>query len=134
MSTVSFVATALLVSGFVWYLNFSADRSTWRGIAVEEINRGGSAGAGAPLEPQPGGRHMLVTGGAGFIGSHAALALLDGGHAVTVIDNLSRGNLGALRKVWHAMCHGLAFNMNVWHDASGCMGRCDWCMGKCIFP
>jgi UDP-glucose 4-epimerase len=36
--------------------------------------------------------HILVTGGAGFIGSHAALRLLDDGHRVTVIDNLVRGH------------------------------------------
>jgi UDP-glucose 4-epimerase len=36
--------------------------------------------------------HVLVTGGAGFIGSHAALRLLDEGHRVTVVDNLVRGH------------------------------------------
>jgi len=33
----------------------------------------------------------LVTGGAGFVGSHAVLALLDAGHDVVVLDNLSTG-------------------------------------------
>jgi UDP-glucose 4-epimerase len=33
----------------------------------------------------------LVTGGAGFIGSHITDALISGGHEVTVVDDLSRG-------------------------------------------
>jgi UDP-glucose 4-epimerase len=36
-------------------------------------------------------RRVLVTGGAGFIGSHVADAFLAGGWEVTVLDNLSRG-------------------------------------------
>ena len=35
----------------------------------------------------------LITGGAGFIGSHLAEALLDAGHSVLVIDNLSTGSI-----------------------------------------
>jgi len=34
---------------------------------------------------------VLITGGAGFIGSYLAEALLAGGHGVTVLDNLSTG-------------------------------------------
>ncbi|XP_015066113.1 UDP-arabinose 4-epimerase 1-like [Solanum pennellii] len=46
---------------------------------------------------QPGVVHVLVTGGAGYIGSHAALRLLKENYRVTIVDNLSRGNMGAVR-------------------------------------
>jgi UDP-glucose 4-epimerase len=39
---------------------------------------------------------ILVTGGAGYIGSVVAKQLLDAGHDVVVLDDLSRGHAGAL--------------------------------------
>ena len=36
--------------------------------------------------------NILLTGGAGYIGSHVILALLDNGHSVSVIDDLSTGH------------------------------------------
>jgi len=36
-------------------------------------------------------QHILVTGGAGYIGSHVVLALLDAGYKVTIFDDLSLG-------------------------------------------
>jgi UDP-glucose 4-epimerase len=40
--------------------------------------------------------HYAITGGAGFIGSHLAKALVKKGHNVDVIDNLSAGSLSNL--------------------------------------
>jgi UDP-glucose 4-epimerase len=39
---------------------------------------------------------LLVTGGAGYVGSIVARQLLDAGHAVTVLDNLERGHREAV--------------------------------------
>jgi len=46
---------------------------------------------------ETGVTHVLVTGGAGYIGSHATLRLLSDKYRVTIVDNLSRGNMGAVR-------------------------------------
>lgn len=45
----------------------------------------------APQRESPGPRRCLVTGGAGFIGSHLVDHLLEGGHEVCVVDNMSTG-------------------------------------------
>jgi UDP-glucose 4-epimerase len=41
--------------------------------------------------------NALITGGAGFIGSHLAERLLDQGHGVIVLDNLSTGSIENIR-------------------------------------
>ena len=43
--------------------------------------------------------HVLVTGGAGYIGSHTCLELLDAGHTVTVVDNLCNSRRVAIARV-----------------------------------
>jgi len=42
---------------------------------------------------------ILITGGAGYIGSHTTLELLQAGHAVVVIDNLSNSSAKTLDRV-----------------------------------
>ena len=42
---------------------------------------------------------ILITGGAGFIGSHTCLVLLEQGHSVVVVDNFDNSSPEALRRV-----------------------------------
>ena len=43
--------------------------------------------------------NVLVTGGAGYIGSHTCLELLESGYDVIVIDNLCNSNPESLNRV-----------------------------------
>lgn len=42
---------------------------------------------------------LLITGGAGYIGSHTTLLLLQSGYDVVVLDNLSNSSLASIRRV-----------------------------------
>lgn len=52
---------------------------------------------------------ILVTGGAGYIGSHTCVELLDAGHRVIVVDNLSNAKEEALRRVEKITGKSIAF-------------------------
>lgn len=43
--------------------------------------------------------NILVTGGAGYIGSHTIIELISNGHSVVVVDNLSNSNQESLRRI-----------------------------------
>jgi len=43
--------------------------------------------------------NILVTGGAGYIGSHTVIELINDGHTVTVIDNLSNSSRESLSRI-----------------------------------
>ncbi len=43
--------------------------------------------------------NILLTGGAGFIGSHTAVELLNAGHSVVVVDNLYNSSEKSLERV-----------------------------------
>jgi UDP-glucose 4-epimerase len=66
----------------------------WQGVekpAGTEYHR--RAGGNSGLRTPEGTVNYLITGGAGFIGSHLAQELLARGHRVSVIDNLSTGSI-----------------------------------------
>ena len=42
---------------------------------------------------------ILITGGAGYIGSHTCVVLLEAGYQVAVVDNLCNSSAEALRRV-----------------------------------
>jgi len=42
---------------------------------------------------------ILITGGAGFIGSHIALRLLESGHQIVIVDNLSNSSILAVERI-----------------------------------
>ncbi len=70
--------------------------------------------------------HYLITGGAGFIGSHLADHLFAQGHRVHVIDNLSTGRLDNIR---HLMGEG-RFELTIgnvldYHTLERCVTACD---------
>jgi len=43
--------------------------------------------------------HILVTGGAGYIGSHACVALIAAGHEVSIIDDLSNSRCDVIDRI-----------------------------------
>ncbi|MEW9582848.1 UDP-glucose 4-epimerase GalE [Paraburkholderia sp. DGU8] len=61
---------------------------------------------------------ILVTGGAGFIGSHTCVELLNGGFDVVVIDNLVNSNRESLRRVEKITGRAVTFYENDARDAA----------------
>jgi len=43
--------------------------------------------------------HILVTGGAGFIGSHTAVALTEAGYTLVIVDNLVNSDASVLDRI-----------------------------------
>lgn len=60
---------------------------------------------------------ILVTGGAGYIGSHTVVELLQSGHELMVIDNLCNGSAESLRRVAEITGKEVAFQEGDIRDA-----------------
>lgn len=53
--------------------------------------------------------HILITGGAGYIGSHACVALMEAGHQITVLDDLSNSQQETIFRIEQITGKPLAF-------------------------
>ncbi len=62
---------------------------------------------------------ILVTGGAGYIGSHTCLELLRAGHEVIVLDNLSNSSVTSLERVAELAGRAPVFHEVDLRDAEG---------------
>ncbi|HNY64861.1 MAG TPA: UDP-glucose 4-epimerase GalE [Deltaproteobacteria bacterium] len=63
--------------------------------------------------------NILVTGGAGYIGSHTCVELLEAGHGVIVADNLSNSKEESLKRVQKITGKDLAFHQVDLLDKAG---------------
>ena len=53
--------------------------------------------------------NVLLTGGAGFIGSHAAAVLAEAGHNIVIVDNLSNSDASVLQRLKSVCGHSIPF-------------------------
>lgn len=53
--------------------------------------------------------NILVTGGAGYIGSHTCVALLEAGHSVIIADNFSNSKIQSIDKIKHIAGKDIVF-------------------------
>lgn len=65
------------------------------------------------------GMNILVTGGTGYIGSHAVLALLERGHSVVVLDNFSNSSPKVLSRLEVLSGKDIPFQQMDLRDGSG---------------
>ncbi|MDP2811865.1 MAG: UDP-glucose 4-epimerase GalE [Rhodocyclaceae bacterium] len=69
----------------------------------------------------------LVTGGLGYIGSHTCVELLDVGHRVTVVDNLSNSKIAVLDRIAEISGHRPAFMQADIRDRDAMVEALDGC-------
>ena len=52
---------------------------------------------------------VLVTGGTGYIGSHTVVSLIENGHDVVIVDNLSNSKISVLDRLYQITNHNIDF-------------------------
>ena len=52
---------------------------------------------------------LLVTGGSGYVGSHACIELINAGYELLVLDNFSNSSLESLNRVEHITNRSIPF-------------------------
>ena len=65
---------------------------------------------------------VLVTGGAGYIGSHACVELLQSGYRVVVVDNLENSKIESLRRIQEITGKAMVFHQADIRDRSALAG------------
>ena len=81
------------------FINIGFVLSLRHGTFSKVLRLVGGANSDASDWPQTGNPHILITGGAGYIGTHTIVCLLQAGYDVTVVDNLVNANEESLRRV-----------------------------------
>ena len=68
--------------------------------------------------------NILVTGGAGYIGSHTIIELINAGHSVTVVDNLCNSSSESITRVENITGVQIPFHKVDIHDCAGLEDIC----------
>ena len=75
---------------------------------------------------------VLVTGGAGFIGSHTVVALMEAGHEPVVVDNLSNAQPSVIRRIGEITGSAPEFHERDIRDRDAMAGIADSGFDACI--
>jgi hypothetical protein len=90
----------LILAGAIVFANLYLVYASKSSSSLLGFN-GGSTETKSKIQPWPktGNPHILVAGGAGYIGTHTIVTLIEDGYDVTVIDNLVNSNEESLNRV-----------------------------------